>query len=58
MFKTLSLFLLLQGASAMYVKINGYECSEKAMSLTLTKICNDDNTCLLGETSNIEGYRK
>ncbi|CAJ1957909.1 unnamed protein product [Cylindrotheca closterium] len=56
MFKTLSLFLLLQGASAMYVRINGYECSEKAMSLTLSKICNEESTCLLGENASIEGY--
>lgn len=56
MFKTLSLYLLIQGASAMYVIINSYECSEKAMSLTLSKICNEDNTCLLGENAQIEGY--
>ena len=59
MFKTtLSFFLLLQSAKAMYVKVNGYECSEKAMSITLTKICNGDSTCLLGENAALEGYRE
>eukprot|EP00980_Cylindrotheca_fusiformis_P031309 scaffold26145_cov103-Cylindrotheca_fusiformis.AAC.1 len=40
----------------MQVKVESYECKEKAMTVTFNKICNQENTCYLGQDADVEGY--
>jgi hypothetical protein len=58
MLKTLSLLLLLQGTSAMTIKIHSVACKEEAISVTFDKICSDNNTCTIGKQSNLDGTCK
>lgn len=58
MFKALSILMLVKGVSAMQVKVESYECKEKAMTVTFNKICNQEDTCYLGEYAELEGYGK
>jgi hypothetical protein len=55
MIKTLSFLLLLQGASAMNIKIEDWECREEPITVNFTRICTEDNVCTTGKQSNIEG---
>ena len=56
--KTLSLFLLLKGASSMNIQVESYECSEMPVVLEFTRICTEDNTCTTGKQSNLEANSK